>query len=190
MKYILFLFLFPLSLLAQEDSPWRPKSNLAIGIGFIGEKLPEGTTYYPQNILARFYVHHFSKKPGGLSLYGEPQFVPAFLSGSDQVEFEYGLNAGFAYHGRISNQLYWQAAIGRSYAVEGSSHFLFLNSGQNWRPYRTEQREYFYSRGFTPGNEPSSLQDFMRPMIFLTVPEGRKPIARDKSPGKIKAYFP
>jgi hypothetical protein len=41
--------------------------------------------------------------------------------------------------------------------------------------YRTEQREYFYSWGFTPGNEPSSFQDFIEGMIFPTVPEGRKP---------------
>jgi hypothetical protein len=82
-----------------------------------------------------------------------------------------------------------QGIFYRSYVVGGSNHFLFLNSGQNWRPYRTEKREYFYSRGFPPGNEPSSLQDFMEEMIFLTVPEGRKPIARDKSPGKVKPYI-
>jgi hypothetical protein len=153
MKAILFpfLLLYPFLLIAQEEAPWRPDNNLAIGIGFIGEKLPEGVTYYPQNILARFYVYHFSKKAGGLSLYGEPQFVPALLSGSDEVEFEYGLNAGFAYHGRISDQLYWQAAIG------SGPHYITLET-------ELQSSGFIFSDNFELGlvlDPPNSPAQFM-----------------------------
>lgn len=111
--FILLVFtVATLSSFAQNTAPFRPANILSVGASFIGEKLPEGTVYYPLNILARIYLKHYSKKDGGLSIYAEPQFVPVFLAQSKDMAFEFGANLGLEYLVELSQNFFATAAIG------------------------------------------------------------------------------
>lgn len=114
--------LFSNNIIAQENSRFKLK-EIAIGYSIIHEKLPEGYSYAPFFLTARFPIYLFkSKRKSFFKAFVEPQFVLNTPPKSFSSTFESGVNAGFQYVLPISEK----SAL--AIALSAGPHYLSLET--------------------------------------------------------------
>ena len=96
--------------------------DLDFGVGVANERLPEQVTYVPLQLTPKFSISIARKdKPPRFLFYTEPQVLLVILSPEGSVEFEGGINVGFAYQHLFSKY--------RVYAGIGSGpHFITVET--------------------------------------------------------------
>ena len=118
---LLFSFLLglsPLLLIGQNQ-----QKEIAIGYSIIHEKLPEGYSYTPLFITARFPIYHFkSNRKAFFSAFTEPQFVINNPKNLFPTTFEFGANLGIQYYIPLTEKSSLAASI------SAGPHYLSLET--------------------------------------------------------------
>jgi hypothetical protein len=81
-------------------------SGLIIGSSFIDEHLPEGFNYHPIKFIYNYSIpmlRYKMERKSNFFIQFEPQFNPVIIAHSKNA-FEFGVNVGFLYHLKLSDQ--------------------------------------------------------------------------------------
>ena len=111
---LIFSCIFISSTLFSQDFDAKNKAiGLSVAIPYANEKLPEGRTYIPYQLLGFYTLHNFAKqKKNNFWLYLEPQWVVAAYKPKDKYDLEFGANLGLKYEFNFGKTTLLTAAIG------------------------------------------------------------------------------
>jgi len=105
-----FYFILVSLLLSLLSFPTLSAQEINLGIPIIQEKLPEGYSYNPLFLTARFPL--FDQKEKRLQYYIEPQLAISFPPKGVSTAFEFGSNLGLQYRIWEGKKQHLQGAVG------------------------------------------------------------------------------
>ena len=106
-------FFITITLFGQDFCEKNKTMGLGFAIPYANEKLPEGRTYIPLQLLGFYTLHNFAKqKKNNFWLYVEPQWVVVAYNPSQKFDMEFGANLGVKYEFNFGKSTLLTAAIG------------------------------------------------------------------------------
>ena len=114
--------------------------GIILGVGFLNEQTPENNTYQVYQLIYNYSIPLLNQnniKKHNLILQFEPQINPIHLKGK-KIEIEAGINFGFIYNYRLSDNLLLDFGIG------SGPHFITINT-------KMQARGFVFSNNFILG---------------------------------------
>lgn len=106
-------FFLTTALFAQDFGAKNKAMGVGLAIPFVNEKLPEGRTYIPYQLLGYYTLHNLAKKKkNNFWIYLEPQWVIVAYDTKDPFDMEFGANLGLKYEFNFGKSTLLTAAIG------------------------------------------------------------------------------